>query len=996
MREKTKKKIENIAFTSIVIAIALIITLSFGKAVHVGGIDNHTIAENETLTISILIENYTGNVTTTRTPELGNLEKISNSEYKFTWTPTFEDAGEHQIDFKIEDEEETIIQTSIITVTNTNLPINIIEKSEPGTISASSTEITIKTDKPATCKYSLQQKPYESMEFTFSHPGSDKTTHTGATPALAEGTHTIYITCQDEQGNHLTDYETIPITVSLAPTATIQLSPRPPLREGKVEVTLTTTENLIDTPDLNYYFDDDQSRRPITLIGSGKRYEGYLIIRAEDHDQIGAFEWKGIDLTNKEGTKITSGEIFIVDTKAPEQITSASIEIQDERILLDWTYEDEEKDDVVKYKVYRKENSGGTSLVDFFEETEETKYYDTDVEYGKAYYYRISAVDEAGNEGELSNEVYTTFIPPITDPSEETATPTKTEKLSPKLMTKLSEKTKEIEKILLDITEAEKKIGMVEGKDKSDAVTSLNLLAQAKTQKSKVQTAKQELQAISELPLTEADFETRTKNILDAAKSAWTETPTSIIIEDSSTYSELIDDTKTKEAVLKIIETTELQLTDKQKEAETKSNQKLQDLITIDATIIKSKITYPEKEESAMTIKKSITTTEPIENAKIVETIGKGIASKASDIIFAEQPEIIEQDPIVMWRKDRFSGTEIIYSIKTDISLIEAKDTKSTLIQLNEEEYKQNGITGLASAEAPGETSPLLIPVIVGVIIIALLTGYYFLSAEKTHLDEPGLISKGIASLKDKARQRKAALVKPYDDSHKKLKYEQFTSQQKEETLTVRNESYSPEKLAEEIPDKTPQIHEATTIQTHSISHHDEEDLEDVQKLHDELVQTYKERDHKELTMSELNDLKQKTNYLRQSLDELDRKNLEAYTEKAKQALEEALRYIHTHQPGKTANTNIGESKKDMVKALLFKRAPQGSEFVLKTGEKLATLSDLRIKLNDMPEDTFRHHVNEQRNDFSTWTREALGGHKLAKQMRKAKTKEALRTLLEA
>lgn len=65
----------------------------------------------------------------------------------------------------------------------------------------------------------------------------------------------------------------------------------------------------------------------------------------------------------------------------------------------------------------------------------------------------------------------------------------------------------------------------------------------------------------------------------------------------------------------------------------------------------------------------------------------------------------------------------------------------------------------------------------------------------------------------------------------------------------------------------------------------------------------------------------------------------------------------------------------------LEQRVPDGMEFVLRDGRKLACLLDLKIALRTMPDDVFHHHVTAQRSDFADWARGAIGDEQLASQL---------------
>jgi|GEM_PF-2067622 len=68
--------------------------------------------------------------------------------------------------------------------------------------------------------------------------------------------------------------------------------------------------------------------------------------------------------------------------------------------------------------------------------------------------------------------------------------------------------------------------------------------------------------------------------------------------------------------------------------------------------------------------------------------------------------------------------------------------------------------------------------------------------------------------------------------------------------------------------------------------------------------------------------------------------------------------------------------------------------FFLKNGVELKTIKDLITALNTMDDETFLHHVNESRNDFSNWVKYVFKDKKLSEDMLKAKSKFELLDVL--
>jgi len=87
--------------------------------------------------------------------------------------------------------------------------------------------------------------------------------------------------------------------------------------------------------------------------------------------------------------------------------------------------------------------------------------------------------------------------------------------------------------------------------------------------------------------------------------------------------------------------------------------------------------------------------------------------------------------------------------------------------------------------------------------------------------------------------------------------------------------------------------------------------------------------------------------------------------------------------------------KQIKVNQLLEKEAFKEHYFKLRNGQELKSLNDLRKALSYMADEEFSHHANPERNDFATWTREALQMPELAEKIKNAKSKEELQEALK-
>ena len=63
---------------------------------------------------------------------------------------------------------------------------------------------------------------------------------------------------------------------------------------------------------------------------------------------------------------------------------------------------------------------------------------------------------------------------------------------------------------------------------------------------------------------------------------------------------------------------------------------------------------------------------------------------------------------------------------------------------------------------------------------------------------------------------------------------------------------------------------------------------------------------------------------------------------------------------------------------------PEAKCFWSRDGKCPKNLRELETALRQMPEETFRYHANEAKNDFSQWVQDVIGDDKLARDLRKS------------
>lgn len=68
---------------------------------------------------------------------------------------------------------------------------------------------------------------------------------------------------------------------------------------------------------------------------------------------------------------------------------------------------------------------------------------------------------------------------------------------------------------------------------------------------------------------------------------------------------------------------------------------------------------------------------------------------------------------------------------------------------------------------------------------------------------------------------------------------------------------------------------------------------------------------------------------------------------------------------------------------------PEEYKFWVNNGIAIRNVEQLAEALKNMDHETFKHHSNQEKTDFSNWIRNIIGDEKLAKDLTKNKNKEA-------
>jgi len=668
---------------------------------------------------------------------------LSKNGIEFSTSITVSD-NSHRLTVTCQNLEESK-EKSMIFSTDSNAPIITTSKpsnSYASPIIGSTATLEVTTNEVATCKFDSSDMAYSSMDNTFGTTNSQN--HYNTLTDIGEGEHVYYVRCQDSAGNAMGSSTIITFYTNKRPTALIDIDGSSPIRAGTYEIELTTNENLLSEPSLQYNFHNSVGMRPISLTGSGRKWNGYLIIDDSTSDSVGTFYYSGIDMSGLTGTQITSGKLFLVDTTAPRIVDSLKIEQVGKKLRLEWHFDDEEPS---KYNVYRSMDSG-VSYTDFYESTSSMVFEDNGVEEGVTYYYKVSVKDEAGNEGGLSLQVSGKIESGLVE----------AESLTPSLSAKVDTKIKEIESALLDVQWSLSELESATNAEQIEAIDKLSLIEKTKAMKSNIEGLKSNLESLKNLDLTEDDLKKRLDKLDASFNSQINGLVRSVTISDKFEYEQSFDES----AFRKTLNEFALYKDITEDDELISESRKVREKITINSKIMTVVVEYFHGDETAKytIISKTVTSPESLSSVSVVEDIPKSVEDNADDILFSQPPIILKKDPLVEWTFKDFSSATIYYVITGDVSISEAKKARTEVFSIPKIEQSTvvensengNDITGLVLDETSGRFSLSLVFMIIGIMTVAGLLIYYFYylkeEEQSTVVEAPKIVKKSLPSAK--------------------------------------------------------------------------------------------------------------------------------------------------------------------------------------------------------------------------------------------------------
>jgi hypothetical protein len=541
----------------------------------------------------------------------------------------------------------------------------------------SSLMLKVSTDRESNCRYDENKGiSYDNMDGMFDLTYGKL--HEKSFAGLGDGVYKYYVKCKDNQSNVGEEMEIV-VRVNSLVTGQIVLEEEEPLRDGRYEVTLITSKIVSQAPSLSVSF-DGIVYEPVPLIGKEKVWKGHLIIPKNFGEGVISFRFKANDLEGREGSEIVSGGAYLVDTYSPSIITSIKATGYKGEVKLEWDLDEE---DIENYRIYRS-SSQEVKTTDFYEETEESPFFDKGVEDGKTYYYRVAGVDQAGNEGDLSIEVHSTAL---------LQNGTSSQGLDLQLVGKVDNFLTEVDATEQEVEDIEDSVSLKQEKEKK-LYQELELIKEIQNAKSELNLIKKDAERFKLQDLSEEELDRKISSARVRMDIIEKKVPESIAILEEDSVKEDVSEQEIREAIL------ELQpgISERAKERSVKESRRIiqESELGAESIFYVLEINYMDGTKKPVSIvKREISSKlEEIEwsgRGEFIETIPKNLAETASEIeISGANYRIVKEDPVLAFGPD---SRTIFYYFEKQASPSLMKEIGFVFVSILGEP-ESSGITG--------------------------------------------------------------------------------------------------------------------------------------------------------------------------------------------------------------------------------------------------------------------------------------------------------------
>ncbi len=594
---------------------------------------------------------------------------------------------------------------------NTPPVISVENPEQDSVVDRDNVNITITVNEEANCRASMDNKSYSEMS---KHFVENNGKFVLKLVDLEDGNYRFFIKCKDRVGN--IKVSELNFTVNLPITASIYIDTNTDeeghyfLPEGRKKLRLKLSKPVENVPTLYYKFEDG-IKHDVALTGSGRNWYGYVIIEPKMNDKIAVFHAS----YENELIGIKKGQMFVVDSESPPPPLSIVAKETATGVLLEWYYKGE---DIDFFKIY-KSTKPELSFFDFYRETTRTSFVDKDTEHGMTYYYSVSAVDLAGNEGQISETTKITLGMPEKAP----------EKINPKVIARINQTIDKLKTLQLDLESARHNLKDTDKLKLNELISDFALLSEIEARiKQTDQFIKQLEQSKS---ATEQDVEKLTINIDNFIEETKKSAANAVVYDGSAETLQSLANDGLEKLVLRYSELA--QLSSEELPVLKKKAAQLSELIRVSVSADRFTITLLDgRKEQVTKIEKrvSYSGTEKLKQLKLVEFIPKEAASSSQKLKFKTlNYEVIEQDPVISWNINElgYEDVSIVYYIKNGVTEDILQRTTTVVIPTTLPQAQQTEkMTGFAVSEQFSGVSIHTLLLSLGILIAVSLAVYYF------------------------------------------------------------------------------------------------------------------------------------------------------------------------------------------------------------------------------------------------------------------------------
>ena len=604
---------------------------------------------------------------------------------------------------------------------NFNISSNVSSSyTYPDIIRTSWVMLQINTDKIADCKYSqVSNLDYNSMEGVFDY--SLDTIFKKNFAGLSDGTYNLYVKCIDSLGVRSNEMAITFNTISPVSTKIFYPDDNIHLKGGRTEINLVTSKPVSQMPLLSYTL-NGLSYDSVPLIGVGSNWKGYIIIPLDSKEKVGSFKFGARDFDGVLGEEIISGGVFLIDTLRPGTIVDIRGIGYENNINLKWYLES----DYSKFRIYRS-TLQNPDYIDFYKEINTLNFVDTSVEKGKTYFYRVSAVDEAGNEGDLSPVVSATVL--FENNSVVDGLPVEFLSL--------------VDNSLVEVEAIKSRIGSLESSFSSGSeldsqlYQELELSKDVASAKSEIESLKKELALYKTQTLSKSELERKLDSISVKVAVIKKKVPESITLKEQNHVVKSLQESDINRILLESFPSY----------TEEENNQIISDSKSLingqfkgDTYGYSFDITYMDGSRKSYTLIRESLGSNIVQNNNysIMLYVPKEIASSVSEFSVKKlNYQVLKDDPILSFDS---SVRSISYVLNKELDLSGIKDTKVLAVaNLKTIQQGDSVITGNSiSEDFGGKTSYVII---LSFILVLILSGYYLIHIRK--------MNNGLESISD-------------------------------------------------------------------------------------------------------------------------------------------------------------------------------------------------------------------------------------------------------